>query len=153
MATMFEEFKQRISAIIEPYIAELGVELFELNIKQYHQTIMIEILVDKPRGGILVDVCTQINRFLNGVIEEKEIFEAYALEVSSPGVDRPLVTKKDFLRVIGRKVRFHLLEEVNSKKEYWGTVEEVQEDEVLVQVKTERLRIVLKNISKAMQII
>jgi len=150
---MLEDLKQRIRVIIDPYIAELGIELFELNIKKHQQTVMIEILVDKPRGGIQVGTCTQINRFLNGVIEEKEIFEDYTLEVSSPGLDRPLVMKKDFVRVIGRKVRFHLLEEVNNKKEHWGVVEEVQEDGVLVQTKTERLSILLNNISKAVQVI
>jgi len=150
---MDQDLKEKVFSIVEPYIKELNLVLFELNVRQYHQTVAIEIFVDRVHGGIMVDECTQINRHLARTIEEEEIFEEYMVEVSSPGLDRPLKIQQDFLRVLGRNVRIHLFEPVENKKEYAGIVKEVHDNEVTIETKKGLLTILLENISKAVQVI
>ena len=77
----------------------------------------------------------------------------YSLEVSSPGLDRPLKTKKDFLRVSGREVVFYLSENLHGKKEHQGVIKDVSEEKVEVQTKSGLVSIPFKIINKAVQII
>jgi len=88
------------------------------------------------------------------ILDEKDILkERYILEVYSPGLDRPLSTKNDFLRCINRKVRFWLSEPINGKIEMEGSVTKVDDDSVYVDIKDEAVKIPLLNIKKAKQII
>ncbi|VAX35053.1 FIG000325: clustered with transcription termination protein NusA [hydrothermal vent metagenome] len=150
---MDEEIKEKIAKIIEPYITQLGLQLFELKVREYQKVVSIEILVDKAEGGIAVDECTGINRYLNSVLEEEQLFENYTIEVASPGIDRPLEIKRDFLRVMGRSVRFHLFDFVEGKKEYTGEVKQVRKNHVVIIVKQKAIAIGFDNISKAVQVI
>ena len=77
--------------------------------------IVIQILVDRINGGIIVDECADVNVHVNNQLEALNLIEDnYTLEVSSPGLDRPLTTKKDFKRVLGIMTRFHLNEMVQN---------------------------------------
>ena len=85
--------------------------------------------------------------------EENFILGRYIVEVSSPGLDRPLKTVKDFLKVMGREVRFHLLEPIENKIEHSGKIKEVHDDEVVIESKLQTITIPFRIIQKAVQII
>ena len=151
---MHDTLTEQIEALIMPFIDELSVELIELNVRRRGKTVIVDIIVDRPEGGITIGECTRINKKVNRGIEEKQWFgEDYEVDVSSPGLDRALRTQKDFLRVLGREVRFHLLEPVEGKVEQLGEVYEVNESQILIKKKEKIVTIPLKDISKAAQVI
>ena len=150
---MREPLTEQMEALIIPHINELSAELVELNIKHRGNTVVIDIIADK-RGGITIGECALINKKIDHTIEEKQWFgEDYVVEVSSPGLDRALKTSKDFTRVIGRSVRFHLSKPVEGKIEYLGVVIEVKEDKILLKKDDQTIIVPLEHISKAVQVI
>ena len=150
---MFDTITAQIEDIIKPFIEDRLLELVEISVKPRNKSVMIQILADRPYGGITVDECAAINRYLVGKIDECQLVNDYTVEVSSPGLDRPLKTTKDFLRVIGREVRFYLLEPVENKREYAGIIQEIQDNCVVVQSTEGTIVIPLEKIGKATQII
>ena len=148
-----QDLPQRIEELLQPILEESALELVELNIKRKGRTILIEVLTDRGQGGITLDNCTTVNRKIAREIEEKRLIdEDYLIEVSSPGLDRPFRTAKDYLRALGRSVRFHLLEPIDARWEYTGVVQDVLENGVLVQLSSTTKEIPFDKISKAIQV-
>lgn len=92
----------RVASIVEPELASLGVELVDVE----HKGAILRVVLDEP-GGIALDRLTEITRRLSKVLDEADPIAArYTLEVSSPGVERPLRTPRHFAAVVGRAVTF-----------------------------------------------
>ncbi|MCM8795758.1 MAG: ribosome maturation factor RimP [Candidatus Omnitrophica bacterium] len=131
-----------LNQIIGGYLETQGIELVELIYRYEGKDLVLRILVDKPEGGITLDECVRLNNAIGLILDEKGILEErYILEVSSPGLDRPLRTKKDFLRCLNRKVRFFLTESINGKMELEGIIKKVEENAVYVDVEGQILEI------------
>ncbi|MBN1870333.1 MAG: hypothetical protein JW847_07160 [Candidatus Omnitrophica bacterium] len=136
-----------------PYIDEVAAELVELRLKHRGKTVVVDIIADRP-NGITIGDCAFVNKKVDRALEKRQWFgEDYVVEVASPGLDRPLETPKDFSRVIGRKVRIHLLEAVEGKVEHHGDIMEVKEDKISIKTKDKTISIPLKIISTAVQMI
>ena len=150
---MFDTLTLQIEDIIKPFVEDRLLELVEISVKPRNKSVMIQILADHPKGGITVDECAAINRYLVGEIDQRQLVNDYTVEVSSPGLDRPLKTTKDFFRVVGREVRFHLLEPVEDKREYAGIIQEIQDSCVVVRLTQGTIVIPLEKIGKATQIV
>src|SRR4030042_2740349 len=100
-----EELERRLSALVEPVIAEAGHDLVELQYVRRKSSSLIRVLVDR-RGGITLAQCAETSRRIAYVLEvEDPIEERYVLGVSSPGLDRELTTAADFRRKVGERVR------------------------------------------------
>ena len=151
---MRDDLKEQVEALIMPVLNELSAELVDLQIRHKNKTVVVDIVADRP-GGITIGECSFINKKVDQAIEKKQWFgEDYIVEVASPGLDRPLVTIRDFERVQGRIVRFHLLEKVGGKLEHSGKVENIENEQVLIKMKDDSIIAVpLKIISKAVQVI
>jgi len=95
---MMDDLKDRLSKLIQSHIEGKNIDLVELSAEQRNKIIVITVLVDKPDGGISLDECTSVNRFLATTLEENEgiVSGEHTIEVSSPGLDRPLITVEDF---------------------------------------------------------
>ena len=150
---MFDTLTLQIEEIINSFIKDRLLELVEISVKPRNKSVMIRILADRPQGGITVEECAAVNRYLAGEIDRLQLVNDYTVEVSSPGLDRPLKTKKDFLRGIGREVRFYLSEPVDNKREYAGAIEGIEDDCVVVQLAKGTIVIPLENIDQAKQIV
>ncbi|MBF0522668.1 MAG: hypothetical protein HQL24_06390 [Candidatus Omnitrophica bacterium] len=151
---MDDQLKQNIVGILEPLLAQCTAELIELNVIERGKDVVIQILADKISGRITVDECSWLNKELARVLEENPIAgEDFSVEVSSPGLDRPLKTEKDFLRVVGREVVFYLADFIEGKKEHSGIINKVSADEVEVSTKNGAIAIPLNKINKAVQVI
>ena len=148
------DLRQMIEELMAPFMQELNIELVELNIKRRNKTVVVDIIADRSHGGITIDECVALNKRLAEKVElENLIPDDYVIEVCSPGLDRPLKSYKDFLKVLGRKVRFHLSEPVEEKIEHIGIVTQVESDRVVVQTKRKTFSISLEKINKALQVI
>jgi len=151
---MNSELTEKIEALIRRNLEEISAELVEFNIKRRGRTVVIDIIADKPNGGITIGECASVNKGINRAIEKKRwLDDNYIVEVASPGLDRTLKTPRDFERVLGRRVRVHLLEAVEGKVEHHGDVAEVNEDQILIRTNEKIIIIPLKYISKAVQVI
>ena len=131
---MFEALGSNIETLIEPLLNELGVEIIELNIRKRNNTIYLQIIADKERGGITIEECSMINRGLADKLDGSSLIEEdYIIEVSSPGLDRPIKTKKDFMRAIGRYVNIFISEPSYQRGgQCKAIIKEVMEDNIMV---------------------
>lgn len=151
---MLEELEEKIKNISLPLVEKFHLDLVELKIRRQGRTLAIEILADRPKGGITIEECSVLNRNIDQKIEIEQLLEGeYTLEVSSPGLDRPLTTHKDFLRVIDRPVRVHLREPLNNKMEYEGLVRAVNENQLTINGAANSMVIPIEQIALARQII
>lgn len=126
---------ESIKKIILPLLEEKGLELVELKFLRAPLGQMLQLLVDRPGTGISLGECANLNKEIGFILEEQGIInDRYILEVSSPGLDRPLKTKNDFLRSLGKPARFFLLENVNNKIEFTGVIKKVEGDLAYVEV-------------------
>ncbi len=120
---MFEISKKTeslIESIVEPLITQSGYEYVGTEINKNGTDIELIIYADKP-GGLQLDDCERISKLIDPVIDEQDpIEESYYLCVSSPGLDRPLKTQRDFNRSVGKQVDVKLYRPLEGKKEWSG---------------------------------
>ena len=148
------ELLEKIQQLSASFLAAAGVELVDLNIRRQGKQTAIEILVDKTGGGINIDECSRLNREIGNALEAQNIIsDRYLLEVSSPGLDRPLKTKRDFERVIHRPVRLILFERVGEKGEYVGDLLAVNDQGVVIATQQGNLAVPFEKINVAKQFI
>jgi ribosome maturation factor RimP len=114
----------------------------------------LELLVDRAEGGISLDEVTTLSREIAGLLDAPGVLEStYVLDVSSPGLDRPLTTPRDFKRVIGRTLRVFLKEPVAGKIEHMGLLADVAEAGVILSTKDTTIDIPFTHVNKAKQVI
>ena len=110
----------RVAAIVGPVIAGLGFRLVRVNISGMNGLTM-QIMAERPDGTITVADCEEISKTLSPVLEvEDPVSRAYHLEVSSPGIDRPLVRKSDFAAWAGHVMKVDTLVPVSGRKKFKG---------------------------------
>ncbi len=108
-----------------PLLDSLGIELVELEYRKEGQGMMLRLYIDKP-GGITLDDCADVSRELSEILDVEDVIHAhYNLEVSSPGLNRPLKKESDYLRYAGRLVKIRTFETVaddagNKRKTFLG---------------------------------
>jgi ribosome maturation factor RimP len=135
-------------------VAQRGFELVQLSCYRAGRSLGVRILADRPEGGITIEECAQLNRQISMTLDEKELIqERYVLEVSSPGLDRPLRTKKDFSRCLNKKVQIFLREPVFEKLQFQGTITNVTDESVKIETAQGAVDIPLAAITKATQAI
>ncbi len=115
---------QTVAEIIEPITREENIELVDVEYKKVGKTWALRIYIDKNLGVTLGD-CQRISRQAEDLIEVHEVItNPYVLEVSSPGLDRPLKKERDFIRNKGKQVQVKSFSPVNGKKQRIGTVQD-----------------------------
>lgn len=102
---MQQENLTQIETLVLPILDDLGYELVDLQLQQDGKQLALRLFIDKP-VGITLDDCVEVSREVSAILEvEDPIRSAYRLEVSSPGLDRPLKKPADFERFVGKKVK------------------------------------------------
>jgi ribosome maturation factor RimP len=149
-----ESLVTHLRQAILPILEEDDVELVEMNLISAQARPTLRLLVDRKEGGISLGDCARLNTKIGEMLDENNLFQdRYILEVSSPGLDRPLVTLRDYARCINRKVRFFLSESIGGKIEMQGEIKELSEDSVFVQTADGRVEIPLAKVVRAKQFI
>ncbi|MFH1413295.1 MAG: ribosome maturation factor RimP [Candidatus Omnitrophota bacterium] len=148
------ELINELRIIIKDYLEGEGKELVDFIYRYEGRNLFLRILADSPEGGISLDECTYLNESIGRILDEKGVLgQQYILEVSSPGLDRPLVNRGDFLRCLNKKAKFFLRELINGKIEWDGIISKVEGDSVYVDINGNLSEIPLSKINKAKQII
>ena len=125
---------RRLAEIITPVIEGMGYELVRVRLMG-GATRTLQIMADTPDGGINVDDCGLISTAVSAVLDvEDPIEENYVLEVSSPGIDRPLTRLKDFDMWQGWEARVETTELIDGRRRFKGELKGIDGDEVLIEV-------------------
>ena len=125
---------RRMAEIITPVIEDLGFELVRVRLMS-GKTTTLQIMADKPEGGIEVDDLTVITQSVGAVLDvEDPILDEYTLEVSSPGIDRPLTRLKDFEQFEGYEAKLETVELIDGRRRFKGELAGVEGEEVLINV-------------------
>ena len=125
---------RRMAEIITPVIEDLGYELVRVRLMSGKNTIL-QIMADKPEGGIEVDDCAKISTAVGATLDvEDPIVDEYALEVSSPGIDRPLTRLKDFENFEGYEAKIETTELIDGRRRFKGQLAGIDGSDVLINV-------------------
>jgi len=131
--TKREMYEKNTEEILLPMMEELGFELVDVEYVKEGSTWYLRAYIDKP-GGINIDDCETVSRRLSDILDEKDyIDEAYILEVSSPGLGRPLKKEKDYKRSLGEEVEIRTYRMIDRQKEFTGILKEYDEKTVTIE--------------------
>src|SRR5210317_49722 len=137
---MREDNLTQIEILVLPILDDLGYELVDLQLQQDGKQLALRIFVDKP-AGITLDDCVEVSREVSAILEvEDPIRSAYRLEVSSPGLDRPLKKAADFERFVGKKARLKSKNLIDpdqrgtTRKTFVGTLLGFEDDNVRLEL-------------------
>lgn len=146
MASAPESLQQMVADLVEP----MGYELVGVEYRSgtnYAGT--LRIYIDHEQGITLED-CTKVSRQLSAVLDvEDPIGSAYTLEVSSPGLDRPLFKPQDYVRFAGHRVNIKLRDKIDGRRRYLGILQGLEDDCVVVDQDDERWELPLELIEQA----
>ena len=127
-----EDFEQRTEELLIPILEKYEFELVDVEYVKEAGTWFLRAYFDKP-GGIAINDCEVVSRELSDLLDQKDfIDDSYILEVSSPGLGRPLKKERDFARSIGAEVEIRTYRMVEGRKEFTGVLEEYDSESVTV---------------------
>jgi ribosome maturation factor RimP len=134
-----------LEQILEPALNERGVEMVELSISGSTSRYILRLFVDKP-SGISIGECAKLSRDLSDVLDtHNPIQGSFVLEVSSPGLTRPLKSNRDFERALGKKIRLI----TRNGPVYTGKLDIVSEGRLTLDVDGEQVKVAVNDVSKA----
>ena len=127
----------------------MGLELVEVQFRQESGGWILRLFIDRE-GGINVDDCASVSRQISAYLEVEELIEhAYNLEVSSPGLERPLKKIDDFVRFAGRKARIKLKEPIDGQRVFFGLLGPVHGNKLTLDVDDRQMEIDLDAVARA----
>lgn len=135
-----EIYEQKTEEILIPIVEEYGFELVDVEYVKEGSTWYLRTYIDKE-GGISIDDCEKVSRRLSDILDEKDyIDDTYIMEVSSPGLGRPLKKEKDFKRSLGKEVEIRTYRMVEKQKEFTGILTAYDKDTVTIELEDETLK-------------
>jgi len=145
LATLEQNFQEMLQGAVE----DLGCELWGIECQRAGRFMTVRLFIDKE-GGVTVDDCADVSRQVSAILDvEDPIADKYNLEVSSPGLDRPLFTLPQFERYIGQDIAVHLRIPVIERRKWQGKLERIEKDMVTLIVDGQEQVLVFGNIQKA----
>ncbi|HAS91173.1 MAG TPA: ribosome maturation factor RimP [Sedimentibacter sp.] len=142
-----------VRKITEEILKSTDIELFDIEYVKEGPFKYLKVYIDKP-GGITVDDTADISRVLNKKLDEVDLIkEQYFLEVSSPGVERPFKTEKDYLKNLNKLVEARLYKPIDDKKTVKGILTEKNENNIVIKSGENNFTIELKDLAKINRVI
>ena len=145
MATL----EQTLQEMLQSSVEELGCELLGIECQRAGRFMTVRLFIDKE-GGVGVDDCADVSRQVSAILDvEDPIADKYNLEVSSPGLDRPLFTLEQFQRYVGEDIAVHLRIPVLDRRKWQGKLEKIENDMLTLVVDGQEQVLIFGNIQKA----
>lgn len=120
----------KVKQIAEPMLRSLGMELVAVEYAGSQRGGTLRVFIDKEKG-VTLDDCEKVSRYLSQALDvEDPIPHRYTFEVSSPGLDRPLKKRDDFVRSVGKKVKVKTVDPIENQKVFTGRLVDFKEDKV-----------------------
>jgi len=146
---MSTEIRDRIKTLINPILLNQGMELVEIEYRREARGVVLRLYIDKE-GGVTLEDCTRVSQEVGRILDVEDLITVpYALEVSSPGLTRPLKSEKDFKKVQDRLIKVRTFEPVMDRREFKGKLTAVSDREIEILIDGEVFQIPLSSIAKA----
>ncbi|ENZ1728435.1 ribosome maturation factor RimP [Pseudomonas aeruginosa] len=140
---------EQLQALLAPVVEALGYECWGVEFISQGRHSVLRVYIDRPEG-ILIDDCEAVSRQVSGILDvEDPISGEYTLEVSSPGMDRPLFTLEQFAKHAGEQVKVRLRSPYEGRRNYQGILRGVEEQDVVVLVDDHEYLLPIDSIDKA----
>lgn len=145
------KISEKIEEFLTPIVEGLGYEIVEVEFAKKYNGDNLTVFIDKPGGGITINDCEAVHNAIDEPLDELNPTndKPYTLNVSSPGIDRPIVTDKDYNRNKGEVLEVKLFEAIQKKKLFVGTLIDFNSETVTLDVDGKTLEIERKKICKA----
>ena len=145
MATL----EQKLQDLLQGSVEDLGCELWGIECQCVGRYLTVRLFIDKE-GGVTVDDCADVSRQVSAVLDvEDPIADKYNLEVSSPGLDRPLFTLAQYTRYVGQEIVVHLRIPVADRRKWQGELAKIENDMITLIVDKQEQVLAFGNIQKA----
>ncbi|WP_048750989.1 ribosome maturation factor RimP [Aggregatibacter segnis] len=145
MATL----EQKLQDLLQGSVEDLGCELWGIECQRVGRYLTVRLFIDKE-GGVTVDDCADVSRQVSAVLDvEDPIADKYNLEVSSPGLDRPLFTLAQYTRYVGQEIVVHLRIPVADRRKWQGELAKIENDIITLIVDKQEQILAFGNIQKA----
>ena len=146
---MADVVNKRVETVALPLLEELGLELVEVQFRREQSGWVLRLIIDK-QGGVNLEDCTAVSRELSQLLDiEDFIDQAYNLEVSSPGLDRPLKSMADFQRFTGRKAKIKTIEPIAGEHVFIGKIQQTEGESIVLEVRRREVVIPFSQVAKA----
>ncbi len=145
----FDRLLQEVRQVIDPILQSQGMELVDLEYQRESQGWVLRVYVDR-KGGITLEDCSELSSELGTVLEVRDLIDnPYILEVSSPGLTRPLKKPEDFHKYQNRLVKIRTFEPIEGRKNFKGILQRLEGEKVYLQAEGKILEIPFQGIAKA----
>ena len=145
MATL----EQKLQDLLQGSVEDLGCELWGIECQRVGRCLTVRLFIDKE-GGVTVEDCADVSRQVSAVLDvEDPIADKYNLEVSSPGLDRPLFTLAQYTRYVGQEIVVHLRIPVADRRKWQGELAKIENDMITLIVDKQEQILAFGNIQKA----
>ena len=135
---------EKVEPLIQPVLEELNFELVDIEFTKEGKDHFLRVSIDKP-GGVDLNDCTIASEKISEVMDEEDpIAQAYYLDVSSPGAERPIKKEQDFQNAVNQPIYVSLYAPIEGEKEWLGILEAVEKDTITMQVKEKSKKDLLK---------
>ena len=146
---MSKEIVDRVSAMVHPILFNEGMELVDIEYRRESKGWVLRLYLDKE-GGITLDDCTRINQEVGRCLDIEDFIQSpYILEVSSPGLTRPLKTEKDFMKYRHCLVKVKTIDPIENRRHFKGRLQTIYENKIEIEVDGNFFQIPLPNVAKA----
>lgn len=140
---------QKVIELTSPIVVEEGCELIDAEIISEEGRKILRLFIDKA-GGVQLGDCSRVSHAIEDLLEvEDAVSGAFNLEVSSPGLNRPLKNREHFENVLGQKINVVTKDKIEGRKRYKGILKEVVVDELIIQIDKDDFKVPLSQVAKA----
>ena len=142
--------KEKLGEIIAPLVGDLGLEFVGVEFSPSSGNSMLRVYIDAPERPVVIEDCERVSREISALLDVNDpIAGRYTLEVSSPGIDRPLFTPQQFARFVGSEVKINTALPVDGRRRFQGVLRAVDDERVNVDQDGKDVAIAHANIIKA----
>ena len=144
------KISEEVEKFLTPIVEQCGCEIVDVEFVKKYNGDNLTVFIDKP-GGVNIEDCERVHKAIDEPLDELDptMGKPYTLNVSSPGIDRPIVTDKDWNRNLGEVLEVKLFQAISKKKIFVGTLVSFNENEIELEIDNSPFKIERKLISKA----
>jgi ribosome maturation factor RimP len=149
MKDRYEKIRRGVTDLIEPILQDMGFELVDVEYVSQQGRWVLRLFIDKE-GGVTIDDCASVSGELGDLLDVKNFVQhAYVLEVSSPGLDRPIKKEKDILLSIGKRIKVKMATPVKGRRNYTGFLRDFKDGMLQMDVDDELVSLDWRQVDKA----
>jgi ribosome maturation factor RimP len=144
-----KEIVDQVRSMVDPILLNEGMELVDIEYRRESKGWVLRLTLDKE-GGVTLDDCTRVSQEVGRNLDVEDFIQTpFTLEVSSPGLTRPLKTEKDFMKYCNRLIKVKTVDPVENRRQFKGELLGVSQGQIEIKVEKEVFQISLSNVAKA----